>query len=148
MIGLIQRVSKAAVTVNDEVVGAIERGILLFLGIEWGDGEAQSTRLLERVLGYRIFPDGMGKMNLNLIEIKGELLIVSQFTLPADTQKGMRPSFTRVAHPEHSHQLYKHFVAQAKALHHPVATGRFGERMAVTLCNDGPVTFCLQVTPT
>ena len=147
MIGLIQRVSKAAVAVNDEVVGAIEQGILLFLGIECGDGEAQSVRLLERVLGYRVFPDGMGKMNLNLVEIKGGLLIVPQFTLPADTQKGMRPSFTRAAHPEHSHQLYKHFVAQARAQYRPVATGRFGERMAVTLCNDGPVTFWLQVAP-
>lgn len=147
MIGLVQRVSEARVVIEGTTVGAIDRGILLFLGVQHHDGEAESDRLLERVLGYRIFADGAGKMNLSLTDVGGELLIVSQFTLPANTQKGMRPSFTSAAHPDNSRKLYDYFVAQAKAKHPVVATGQFGERMAVSLCNDGPVTFWLEVPP-
>lgn len=147
MIGLIQRVSDARVEVDGETVGAIGRGIALLLGVERGDREEEANRLLERVLGYRIFADGAGKMNLSLREVQGELLIVSQFTLPANTQKGMRPSFTSAAHPDLSRRLYEHFVAQAHDQHPVVQTGQFGERMAVSLCNDGPVTFWLQVAP-
>ena len=151
MIGLVQRVSNAAVVVDDETVGAIGRGVLLLLGVERGDTEREGERLLERVVGYRMFADGAGKMNRSLADVGGELLIVSQFTLPANTQKGMRPSFTHAAHPDLSRTLYDHFVMRANALQPApvakVATGKFGERMAVSLCNDGPVTFWLQVSP-
>jgi len=145
MIGLIQRVSRAQVDIDGVTVGQIERGILLLLGVEKADTEAQAERLLERVLGYRIFSDVQGKMNLSLREISGELLIVPQFTLPADTRKGMRPSFTPAAPPEQGKALFTYFVEQARQQLTMVQTGVFGADMQVSLTNDGPVTFWLQV---
>lgn len=145
MIGLIQRVSQAQVTIEGETVGQIGRGILLLLGVEKEDSEAKAERLLERVLGYRIFPDAEGKMNLALRDVQGELLIVSQFTLPADTRKGMRPSFTPAAAPALGESLYHYFVGQARQQLEVVQTGVFAADMQVSLTNDGPVTFWLQV---
>ena len=147
MIALLQRVSEAAVQVNGEVTGAIGRGILAFVGVEKGDAEAQAERLLERILAYRIFPDAEGRMNLDLRQIGGGLLLVSQFTLAADTQKGNRPSFTSAAPPDEGRRLFDHLVAQARCVLPEIATGRFGADMKVQLVNDGPVTFWLQVPP-
>ncbi|MFC3032935.1 D-aminoacyl-tRNA deacylase [Pseudoalteromonas fenneropenaei] len=145
MIGLIQRVSHAQVVVAGETVGAIKQGILLLLGVEQQDNEQSVEKLLHKVSNYRIFTDENGKMNLSLRDIQGELLVVSQFTLAADTKKGMRPSFSSAATPAQAEALYEAFVAQAKASGLNVATGRFGADMQVSLCNDGPVTFQLQV---
>mgnify|MGYP001813997402 FL=1 len=147
MIALLQRVSEAAVQVNGELTGAIGRGILAFVGVEKGDAEAQAERLLERILAYRIFPDAEGRMNLDLRQIGGGLLLVSQFTLAADTQKGNRPSFTSGAPPDEGRRLFDHIVAQARRVLPETATGRFGADMKVQLVNDGPVTFWLQVPP-
>lgn len=145
MIGLIQRVAHASVVVEGQCVGQIERGILLLLGVEKADDAAKAERLLERVLGYRIFPDEAGKMNGSLRDIHGGLLIVPQFTLPADTRKGMRPSFTPAAPPEQGKALFDVFVERARAQHATVQTGIFGADMQVSLLNDGPVTFWLTV---
>lgn len=151
MKGLIQRVSSASVTVDDEVVGQIGRGVLLFLGVEQQDDESVGCRLLERVVGYRIFPDDDGRMNRGLTEVGGDLLIVSQFTLAADTRKGRRPSFSSSASPEQAERLYGAFVERARALEgtggglNHVATGIFAADMQVSLNNDGPVTFLLEV---
>ena len=145
MIGLIQRVAHASVVVEGECVGQIERGILLLLGVEKADDAAKAERLLKRVLGYRIFPDAAGKMNDALRDIGGGLLIVPQFTLPADTRKGMRPSFTPAAPPEQGKALFDVFVERARAQHAVVQTGIFGADMQVSLLNDGPVTFWLTV---
>lgn len=144
MIGLLQRVTHASVMVEGELVGAIQRGLMVLVGVERGDNEAQADRLLERLLGYRVFPDAEGKMNLSLRDIAGGLLLVPQFTLPADTQKGMRPSFTPAATPEEGRRLFEYVVTAARAVHPIVATGRFGADMQVALVNDGPVTFWLQ----
>lgn len=144
MKALIQRVSAAQVDVGDECTGAIGPGILLLLGVEKGDDEAAADKLLNKVLGYRIFADADDKMNLNLQQAEGGLLIVSQFTLVADTRKGLRPSFSSGASPEQGERLYDYFVERARALHHAVATGRFGANMQVSLTNDGPVTFLLE----
>jgi D-tyrosyl-tRNA(Tyr) deacylase len=143
MIALIQRVTEARVVVAGEVVGAIGRGLLALVAVEPDDSEARAERLLERVLGYRVFPDAEGRMNLGLAEVGGGLLLVSQFTLAADTRKGMRPSFSSAAPPDVGRRLFDHLVARARALHPTVATGRFGAEMAVALVNDGPVTFWL-----
>ncbi|WP_429121459.1 D-aminoacyl-tRNA deacylase [Aeromonas veronii] len=145
MIALIQRVSEASVTVEGEVTGAIDQGLLVLLGVEQGDDEAKADKLLHRVSGYRIFPDQEGKMNLNVSQIGGSLLVVSQFTLAADTKSGMRPSFSCGAHPSEAERLYDYFVAKAAASGIPTATGRFAADMKVALVNDGPVTFWLQV---
>lgn len=145
MIGLIQRVSSAQVAIEGATVGQIGRGILLLLGVEKEDTEAKADRLLQRVLGYRIFPDDGGKMNLSLRDIGGELLVVSQFTLPADTHKGMRPSFTPAAPPAEGERLYLYFAAQARKQVENLQTGVFSADMQVSLVNDGPVTFWLQV---
>lgn len=147
MKGLIQRVSHASVRADGELTGQIESGILLLLGVEKGDSEATADRLLQKVLKYRIFSDEEGKMNLSLADTGGGLLVVSQFTLVADTRKGLRPSFSSGATPADGERLYDYFVSQAKALHTPVATGRFGADMKVELLNDGPVTFLLEVPP-
>lgn len=144
MIGLLQRVSEARVAVAGGCVGAIDRGLLVLIGIERGDAQAQADRLLERLLGYRVFPDAAGKMNLSVSDIGGGLLLVPQFTLPADTRKGMRPSFTPAAAPEDGERLFDYLTARARAQHTDVATGRFGADMQVSLTNDGPVTFWLQ----
>ena len=147
MIALVQRVSEAQVTVGEETVGAIGAGILALVGVERGDDEQQAGRLVERVLGYRIFPDAEGRMNLSLADTGGALLAVPQFTLAADTRKGARPSFSGAAAPAEGERLFGCFVALARARVGAVATGRFGAEMRVRLVNDGPVTFWLQVPP-
>jgi D-tyrosyl-tRNA(Tyr) deacylase len=147
MIALLQRVLKAHVEIGDERIAAIGPGLLAMLGVCRGDGEQQADRLLERVLGYRVFPDAEGKMNLNLSRAGGGLLLVPQFTLAADTRSGMRPSFTPAADPEAGRRLFEYFDHRARQLHQPVACGRFGADMQVALVNDGPVTFWLEVIP-
>lgn len=147
MIGLLQRVSEASVRVDGEVIGAIERGLMVLVGVERDDGEAQAERLLERLLGYRVFPDADDKMNRSLRDIEGGLLLVPQFTLPADTRKGMRPSFTPAAAPGEGERLFNLLLDSARRSHGKVASGRFGADMQVSLINDGPVTFWLQVPP-
>lgn len=147
MIGLLQRVSEACVRVDDEIVGQIGRGLLVLVGVERGDTEAQADRLLERLLTYRVFPDAEDKMNLSVKDINGELLLVSQFTLPADTQKGTRPSFTPAAAPAEGERLFNYLIEKAQLRHDKVATGQFAANMKVALVNDGPVTFWLQVKP-
>ncbi|MBI2780108.1 MAG: D-tyrosyl-tRNA(Tyr) deacylase [Gammaproteobacteria bacterium] len=144
MIGLLQRVRAAQVVVEGEVVGAIGHGLLVLVGVEQGDTEAQADRLLERLLGYRVLADADGKMNLSLRDVGGGLLLVPQFTLAADTRKGMRPSFTPAASPQVGLCLFNHLVQQAHNQHSNLATGRFGADMLVTLTNDGPVTFLLR----
>lgn len=145
MIALIQRVSHAQVVVDDLVIGKIDQGILALIGIEKNDTEANANRLLTRILGYRIFSDQDDKMNLSLLNIKGDLLLVPQFTLSASTKKGMRPSFSSAASPQLADQHYHYLVKQAKQQFPNIATGQFGADMKVSLCNDGPVTFWLQV---
>lgn len=145
MIGLIQRVSAAQVEVGSELIGAIETGLLALIGVERNDSTAEADRLLERMLNYRVFPDADGKMNLSLQDIAGGLLLVPQFTLPADTRRGNRPSFTPAATPAQGQELFEYLQQQAQRLHAPVASGRFGADMQVSLTNDGPVTFWLQV---
>ena len=145
MQGLIQRVKQAKVEVAGEVVGEISQGILLLLGVEKQDTEQSAQKLLHKVSNYRIFTDEQGKMNLSLNDIKGELLVVSQFTLAADTKKGMRPSFSSAGTPEQANTLYEYFIAEAKKAGLTVANGQFGADMQVSLCNDGPVTFNLSV---
>ncbi len=147
MISLIQRVSSARVDVAGETVGAIGRGILALVAVEKGDAVAQADRLLERILGYRIFEDTEGKMNRSLADIGGDLLLVSQFTLAADTQKGMRASFTPAASPDEGKRWFDYLVDRARSRHAVVATGRFGAHMQVHLVNDGPVTFWLHSKP-
>jgi len=147
LIALIQRVSGASVAVGGETVGEIGAGLLALLGVERGDGDAEAARLAERVLGYRIFPDTAGKMNLSVKEVQGGLLVVPQFTLVADTNSGTRPSFSSGASPLEGEKLYHVFVLELKKRHAQVATGRFGAHMQVSLVNDGPVTFWLQVAP-
>lgn len=147
MIGLLQRVAQASVTVDNELIGAIDRGLLVLIGVERDDGEAQADRLLERLLTYRVFPDAEDKMNLSVSNIRGGLLLVPQFTLPADTRKGTRPSFSSAAPPREGERLFDYLVEQARCADVQVATGRFGADMQVALVNDGPVTFWLQVPP-
>lgn len=144
MIGLIQRVKEAKVEVEGQLVGQIEQGILLLLGVEQDDSPASTEKLCSKVLNYRIFADQQGKMNLNLRQIGGKLLVVSQFTLVADTQKGNRPGFSSGASPELGEQLYDHFVQLAKNAGIGCETGKFGADMQVSLINDGPVSFILR----
>ena len=144
MITLIQRVSRASVEVQGEVTGAIDRGILALIGVEATDSAASSATLLEKVLTYRIFPDDAGKMNLNIRQIGGGLLLVPQFTLVADTRKGTRPGFSGGAAPEQARERFEALLREAQAAHSPVASGVFGADMQVHLVNDGPVTFLLQ----
>lgn len=144
MKALIQRVQSASVTIDGITHGQIGPGILVLLGVEKTDAEATANKLLNKILGYRIFPDTEGKMNLNLQQHNGGLLVVSQFTLVADTGKGLRPSFSSGAPPVLGERLYDHFVRQAHSLHHDVASGQFGADMQVSLINDGPVTFLLE----
>jgi len=144
MIGLLQRVNQARVTVAGEEVGAIGRGLLVLVGVQRDDGPAQAARLLERLLGYRVFADELGRMNLSLRDTGGGLLLVSQFTLAADTGKGMRAGFSTAAEPARARELFEHLLELARAQHAPVACGRFGADMQVSLTNDGPVTFWLE----
>ena len=144
MIALIQRVSSASVSIDGEVRGAIGKGGLLLLGVQRGDDDIKLQKLLDKVLAYRIFPDDSGRMNLNLMDAGGELLVVSQFTLAADTRKGTRPGFSSAAAPADAKALYDEFCRRA-AERVTTATGRFGADMQVSLTNDGPVTFWLEV---
>jgi len=148
LIALIQRVTEARVEVDGAVAGAIGRGILALIGVERGDGEAQAERLVDRVLGYRIFPDAEGRMNLSLLDVRGELLAVPQFTLAADTKSGTRAGFSTAAAPDEGRRMFERFIflsSQKKQLQ--VKTGSFGADMRVSLVNDGPVTFWLQASP-
>nr|WP_250156539.1 D-aminoacyl-tRNA deacylase [Vibrio alginolyticus] len=144
VIALIQRVSEAAVRVDGEVVGEIDRGLLVLLGVEKDDDEAKAKRLMERVTTYRVFEDDEGKMNLNVKQVEGKVLVVSQFTLPADTKKGTRAGFSRGAHPVDAERLYDYFSDLCEQVL-PTQRGRFAADMKVSLVNDGPVTFWLQV---
>ena len=144
MIGLLQRVNEARVQVAGETVGAIGRGLLVLVGVQKGDDEARTRRLLERILSYRVFPDDAGRMNRSLSDLQGGLLLVPQFTLAADTKKGTRASFTSAAPPEEGRRLFDHLVELSRAAHRHVQTGRFGADMQVSLVNDGPVTFWLE----
>jgi D-tyrosyl-tRNA(Tyr) deacylase len=146
VIALIQRVTEARVSVAGQTIGSIDKGILALVGVERGDSEAEAARLAERVLGYRIFGDAEGRMNLALREVGGKLLAVPQFTLVADTQKGSRPSFSSAGSPDEGARLFDKFVEFARQKAH-VETGRFSADMQVSLVNDGPVTFWLQVKP-
>ncbi|MGJ8681574.1 D-aminoacyl-tRNA deacylase [Paraglaciecola sp.] len=145
MIALIQRVSHAKVEVDQELVGQIGPGILVLLGVEQGDTQATAEKLSQKVLNYRIFSDEAGKMNLNLQQVKGQLLVVSQFTLVADTKSGNRPSFSSAASPSLGKDMYEYFVVCCKQKGVLCETGRFGADMQVFLLNDGPVTFQLKV---
>lgn len=144
MKALIQRVKNASVTVESDTVGAINHGLLVFVGVEKGDSEADADKLLHKLLHYRVFSDDDDKMNLNLQQASGGLLLVSQFTLAADTRKGLRPSFSSAAPPEEGQRLFDYLVANACAAWSNVATGQFGADMQVALVNDGPVTFLLE----
>ena len=144
MIALLQRVSSASVQVSGEVVGEIGAGLMVLVCAERNDSEREADALLTRLLGYRVFSDDAGKMNLSVTDVGGALLLVPQFTLAADTRSGTRPSFTPAAPPEEGRTLFNHFVERARQLHSVVETGRFGADMKVSLTNDGPVTFWLQ----
>ena len=144
MIGLLQRVCSASVEVAGETVGSVGTGLLVFVGVQRGDDEAVADRLLGRLLGYRVFADADGKMNRSVRDIGGGLLLVPQFTLAADTDKGMRASFTPAASPEEGRRLFEYLLANARKQHPLVASGTFGVDMQVTLTNDGPVTFWLE----
>ena len=147
MIGLLQRVTSASVEVDGSVVGKIGCGLLVLLGVQRGDSAREADRLLERIATYRVFDDRDGRMNLSVLDAGGALLVVSQFTLAAETRKGTRPGFSTAAAPADGERLYDYFVAAARQRVASVATGRFGARMQVTLINDGPVTFWLEVAP-
>jgi D-tyrosyl-tRNA(Tyr) deacylase len=147
MIGLLQRVSQASVVVDGETVGAIGRGLMVLVCAEKGDSEREADALLAKLLSYRVFPDDAGKMNRSVKDIEGELLLVPQFTLAADTRAGTRPSFSPAASPEIGARLFDYVVRRAAETHGNVQTGRFGADMKVSLTNDGPVTFWLQVDP-
>lgn len=144
MKALIQRVRRASVEVEDRTVGAIDHGLLALVGVEKGDDEASAERLLHKLLHYRVFADDQDKMNLNVQQAGGGLLLVSQFTLAADTRKGLRPSFSSAAPPAEGDRLFHYLLDQARQRHAPVASGEFGANMQVALINDGPVTFLLE----
>jgi len=145
MLGLLQRVKRAAVDVDGKCVGKIDQGILLLLGIEKTDTEVTANKLIDKMLAYRLFADEQNKMNCNVQEIKGGILVVSQFTLVADTNKGLRPSFSSAAPPAQAQALYNYFVERLRLKHSPIATGIFAADMQVSLVNDGPVTFMLKM---
>ncbi|TLX64130.1 D-tyrosyl-tRNA(Tyr) deacylase [Stutzerimonas nosocomialis] len=144
MKGLLQRVRQARVEVAGEVVGSIDQGLLVLIGVERGDDPARADKLLHRLLNYRVFSDEAGRMNRSLRDAEGGLLLVSQFTLAADTRSGMRPSFSSAAPPDEGERLYDYLLERARASHPQVACGRFGADMQVHLVNDGPVTLLLE----
>lgn len=146
MIGLLQRVTKAEVLVDTRTVGSINGGLMVLVAVERGDTEQQADRLLERLLTYRVFADAEGRMNRSVQDTGGGLLLVSQFTLAADTRKGTRPGFSPAAEPQEGKRVFEYLVARARERHGVVETGEFGAHMQVTLTNDGPVTFWLQVS--
>jgi len=145
MKALLQRVTQASVQVDGQVVGEINAGLLVFLGVNKSDTDESCNKMLNKVLSYRVFSDELGKMNLNLRQIGGELLVVSQFTLVADTQKGLRPSFSSAGLPDKSERLYERFINMAHESGISVKMGLFGADMQVSLVNDGPVTFLLEI---
>ncbi len=145
MIALLQRVTESRVVVAGKTIGEIGRGLMVLVGVERGDSETQADRLLDKLLAYRVFADANERMNLSVQEVSGALLLVPQFTLAADTAKGNRPGFSLAAPPDEGRRLFGYFVDQARKRHEPVATGEFGADMQVSLINDGPVTFWLQV---
>jgi D-aminoacyl-tRNA deacylase len=147
LIALLQRVAEASVSVEGQCIGRIARGLLVLLCAERGDSEKEADALLNKLLGYRVFADADGKMNLSLAQTQGGLLLVPQFTLAADTRSGTRPSFTPAAPPAEASRLFDYTLSRARAVHSPVEAGRFGADMQVALVNDGPVTFWLQVSP-
>jgi D-tyrosyl-tRNA(Tyr) deacylase len=147
MIGLLQRVREASVEVDGQVIGKIDRGMVVLVGVEQGDGPGQVERLAERLLNYRVFADMQGRMNLNVQQVGGGILAVPQFTLVADTRQGNRPGFSRAADPQTGRQMFDLLVTALRQTGQLVVTGRFGADMQVRLCNDGPVTFSLQVPP-
>jgi D-tyrosyl-tRNA(Tyr) deacylase len=145
MKALLQRVSGASVTVNSECVGEIEQGLLVLLGLDRGDNRAAADRMVDKLLAYRLFADGQGRMNCSVVDVHGGVLLVSQFTLSADTSKGLRPSFSSALPPTEAAPLYDYILSQLQHRHPHVAAGVFGADMQVTLVNDGPVTFLLEV---
>lgn len=145
MLALLQRVTEASVMVDGITIGAIDAGLMVLVAVEPADGEATTKRMCERLLGYRLFSDAADKMNLSLGDTGGGLLLVPQFTLAADTRKGMRPSFDTAAPPDIARRWFERLVELARAAHPVVATGQFGAHMQVRLINDGPVTFWLRV---
>jgi len=147
VIGLLQRVQQAQVDINNEHVASIGVGLLVLIGVQCADNEAAAERLLDRLLGYRVFPDADGKMNLNITQVGGELLLVPQFTLAADTRSGTRPGFSSAAAPQTGKRLFDHLLACASSQPLKVESGEFGADMQVSLVNDGPVTFWLEVNP-
>ncbi|MDH5217945.1 MAG: D-aminoacyl-tRNA deacylase [Gammaproteobacteria bacterium] len=147
MIGLLQRALEGRVVVDGKTIGAIEQGLVVLVGVERNDTEAQADRLVERLLSYRVFADDQDRMNLCLRDINGGLLLVPQFTLAADTKKGTRPGFSTAAAPDEAKRLFNYFVTKARDNYDKVETGQFGADMKVSLTNDGPVTFWLQVAP-
>lgn len=147
MIGLLQRVTGARVSVDGETVGEIGTGLVVLVAVERGDGERQAGRLAQRLLGYRVFADAFGRMNASVVDAGGAILLVPQFTLAADTRKGMRASFTGAAEPAEGERLFQYLVERVRAGGVEVATGRFAADMQVSLTNDGPVTFHLRVPP-
>jgi D-tyrosyl-tRNA(Tyr) deacylase len=144
MIGLLQRVSSASVRVGGRQIAAIDRGLLVLVGVQKDDGEAQVARLLERLLSYRVFPDEAGRMNLNVRDVHGGLLLVPQFTLAADTSSGTRAGFSTTAPPERALDLFEDLVRRAREAWPPTCAGEFGADMQVSLVNEGPVTFWLE----
>lgn len=147
MIGLLQRVRSAHIEVAGERIAAINAGLLVLVGVQRGDGSQEATRLLERLLGYRVFADAGGRMNLSLKDTNGDLLLVPQFTLAADTRSGMRPGFSTAASPADGQRLFDELARKARQAHPCVECGQFGADMQLTLVNDGPVTFWLEVNP-
>jgi D-tyrosyl-tRNA(Tyr) deacylase len=143
MKALLQRVSRASVMVNSECVGEIEKGLLVLLGLDQGDDRSAADRMLDKLLAYRVFADGQGRMNCNVADVQGGILLVSQFTLSADTRKGLRPSFSSAMPPDQAEELYDYALSQLRGRHSLVAAGVFGADMQVSLVNEGPVTFLL-----
>lgn len=144
MLALIQRVTSASVQIDTKIVGQIDKGLLVFLGIEKEDEKVDADKLLAKVLAYRVFSDSEDKMNLSVQDVQGSLLIISQFTLAADTNRGLRPSFSSAKIPQEAEKLYRYFLDQASAQYDQISSGEFGADMQVSLINDGPVTFLLK----
>ena len=146
MKALLQRVSRASVMVKSECVGEIEKGLLVLLGLDRGDDRGAADRMLDKLLAYRVFADGQGRMNCNVADVQGGILLISQFTLSADTRKGLRPSFSSAMPPDQAEELYDYTLSQLRGRHSLVEAGAFGAQMQVSLVNEGPVTFLLEIS--